>query len=292
MSIVKSTYQTPNESTGGYDTQHFKTQIAQLADATGAAGHNAFCRGKDLTSYFESGEMSKAIADGSFKGIYPGDYITKEMTVNGTSIGKVKWLVAGCDYLLHSGDSACETHHVVMVPQDVLDVNTRMCETNDTTGGYVASEMWKSTLPLYTTGIQNAFGSDHVLKHRELLTNAMSSTAPSAAGAGWTGSTTGWAWTDVTANLMNEPMVYGGTVFGSSGHDVGNCKTQLPLFRHDHAATIAGYRNNRTDRKWYWLRAVASGSRFCLASLIGHAHYTDAALRDAGSGIRPYFLLY
>ena len=258
----------------------------------GAPAHNsAPPRGKDLTSYFTSGNMSKAIADGTFRDIFIGDYITVTMTVDGTSIGTVKWIVAGCDYLYLSGDSHCTTHHVIMVPQDVLNVNTRMCASNDTTGGYIASEMWTTTLPKYTAAIQSAFGTAHVVKHRELLSNAISSTAASAAGAGWVGSSTGWGWYDVYANLMNEPMVYGGTVFSSSGFDVGNCKTQLPLFQHDHSATIAGYRNNRTDYKWYWLRAVGSSAGFCYASHYGSASCDGAAFSDAWGGVRPYFLL-
>lgn len=274
--------------------------VATGADATsmyllvpdGAAAHNAAPpRGKDLTSYFTSGEMSKAISAGTFRDIFIGDYIIVTMTVDGASIGTVKWIVAGCDYLYLSSDAHCTTHHVVMVPQDVLNVNTRMCASNDTTGGYIASEMWTTTLPKYTAAIQSAFGTAHVVKHHELLTNAMSSTAASAAGAGWVGSSSGWGWYDVYANLMNEPMVYGGTVFSSSGFDVGNCKTQLPLFQHDHSATIAGYRNNRTDYKWYWLRAVSSSSRFCFAGSHGDANFSDAATSYAVGGVRPYFLL-
>ena len=38
-----------------------------------AGAHNALYRGKDITAYWDSGEMSKAIAAGTFAGIYPGD---------------------------------------------------------------------------------------------------------------------------------------------------------------------------------------------------------------------------
>lgn len=207
MSTVKSKYQTPNETTGGYDDQHFETEISQLVDATGAAAHNVFYRGKDLTSYWESGEMSKAIQAGTFTDIYPGDYITKAVTVNGTTY-TVKWEVADLDYFLHTGEAETTAHHVVMLASKAYHVNVSMNSTNTTEGGYVGSNMWKTIIPYHSTGIQNAFGSAHVLSHQELLTTAVSTTATSAAGAGFVGSSTNWAWTSVLANIMyNGPLV-------------------------------------------------------------------------------------
>ena len=256
-----------------------------------AQAHNGFCRGKDITAYFDNGGFTKAVAAGTFDDIFPGDYITKQVTVDGTSIGAEKFLIADLDYELYTGESALTTHHVDVVPQDVLNVNTRMCATNDTTGGYVASEMWTETIPKYVTAIQNAFGSGHVLKHREVLTNAISASAPAGGGAGWVGSSSGWGWCDVTVNLMNENMVYGGRVFGSA-FDTGERTSQLALFRHNPSARIAGYRGNRTDRKWYWLTAVASASRFAGCDGVGYASYVDASYADGNGGLRPHFLLY
>ena len=256
-----------------------------------AAAHNGIYRGKDLTAYFDSGAMSTAIANGSFDDIYPGDYITKQVTVDGTSIGEENFLIADLDYELYTDINPLTTHHVLVVPQDVLNTNTRMCATNDTTGGYVASEMWQTTIPKYVTAIQNAFGSGHVLKHRELLTNAISASAPAGGGAGWVGSSSGWGWYDTYVNLMNENMVYGSQVWGS-GYDTGERTSQLALFRLNPSARIAGYRGNRTDWKWYWLTAVASASRFANCLSLGNANYFDASTANAGSGLRPHFLLY
>ena len=265
-------------------------ELLQYVVPNNAGAHNAIYRGKDITADFTSGKMSANIANGTFKNIYIGDYIDVPMTVNGTSIGTVRWRVGECDYFYrHHGTDT--THHVLMVPDDVLNVQTRMNASNDTTGGYCASEMYTTTLPLYVTAIQNAFGTDHVLAHNELLTTAISADAPSAAGAGWTGSASDWGWKTVTANLFNEVMVYGTTAFSSSGFDVGNSKTQVALFHLNQTATIAGYRGNYNDKKWYWLRSIASSSRFCDANGDGDANSNDAAHWDDWSGIRPYFLL-
>lgn len=57
-----------------------------------APAHNALYRGKDLTDYWNSGQMSIAIANGSFENIFPGDYIIKSVTVNGTTYADIKWI--------------------------------------------------------------------------------------------------------------------------------------------------------------------------------------------------------
>jgi len=244
--------------------------------------HNSFYRGKDLTSYFTSGEMSKAIAAGTFMDIFPGDYITMTVTVDGTTYSNVKWIVGDINYHLHRGDGDRETktNHVLMFVKSYLGSHY-MNSTDTTAGGYVGSEMWKTYIPLYVTGIQNAFGSSHVLSHREALSSSMNSNLTSTAGGGFTGASNGWAWYDVTCNIFNEPMVYGTTSFSSSGYDVGDCNTQVSAMRINKSQSF-------TRNYWCWLRAVASASRFCFAGSYGNA-ITDVA--TCVLGVRPYFLL-
>lgn len=248
-----------------------KTELSALFPDS-ADAHNSIYRGKDLTEYFESGAMSVAIANGSFSDIYIGDYITKSVTVNGTTYSNAKWLVAGLDSYLHSGDTETTAHHVVLIPDSTLQRNVYMNSSNVTTGGYVGSYMWATVMPLWKTGVQNAFGSSHVLSHRELLTNAVSN-----------GASSNWAWTDVWVNIPNENMVYGGRVWSSSAYDVGSWPRILPLylFKDRHL----------DDRSWFWLRSVYSASGFCTAGYGGNAGVTSASHSSADGGVRPYFLL-
>ena len=143
-----------------------------MYEDTPAALHNSFYRGKNLTSYFNSGEMSTAIANGTFNDIYPGDYIIKSVTINGTTYSDVKWIVMDLDYHLHAGDSETTTHHLVLMPETVFGTR-QMNATKTTEGGYLGSAMWTDHIPLAVTGIETAFGATHVLSHKELLTNAM-----------------------------------------------------------------------------------------------------------------------
>lgn len=263
----------------------FATAVSVINAATmydNAGAHNALYRGKDITAYWDSGEMSKAIAAGTFAGIYPGDYIVKSVTVDGTTYSNVEWVVGDLDYHLHRGDTEDTTHHVLVFPRAHIG-NKPMNATNITTGGFVGSVMWTTTLPLYATGIKAAFGADHVLSHRELLSNAESDTIASGAGAGFNGATTSWSWCDVTVNLFNEPMVYGGRVLSSSFYDVGDCNTQIAAMRHNKSLSF--------DRSyWCWLRVVVSSSAFHLVSNSGNADSLAASASDGA--VRPYFLLH
>jgi hypothetical protein len=246
-----------------------------------AALHNGLFRGKDLTAYFASGAMSAAIAAGTFDNIYIGDYITKAITVDGTTYN-VKWEVADLDYFLHDGDTETTAHHVVMFPSVTIQTNVSMNDTNTTAGGYLGSKMWTDVIPKYAAAIKAAFGADHVLSHRELLTNAVNATAASAAGANYVGTSTNWTWADVDANIPSEPMIYGGAVFGSSAYDVGNKTKQLSIFR---------FKKFNEGRKWFWLQAVVSATDFADAVYYGYATGTLASTSNEGGGVRPYFLL-
>ncbi len=246
-----------------------------------AALHNGLYRGKDLTEYFESGEMSAAIARGDFSNIYPGDYIIKTVTIDGVTYTNVKWIVMDLDYHLHAGDTETTAHHVVLMPETTIGTQ-RMNETNITTGGFLGSEMWTVHIPKVVAGIKAAFGDTHVLAHRELLTNTVDTNAKSAAYNGWTGAASNWAWTDVEVNLCNEAMVYGCRNASSSFYDGGECTKQLAAFNLNHGLRCS-------KRQWWWLRAVAYSTDF--ATVAGGGHAVDRGASGAAGGVRPYFLL-
>lgn len=242
--------------------------------------HNCIIRGKDLTAQLNDGTLSKNIQNGTFHDIFVGDYFTKSYSANGTTYN-VKWMIVDIDYFYYSGDWTTTAHHVVVMPDSCVQVNVNMNDTNTTSGGFINSKMWKTTIPAHVTGIVSAFGDAHVLQHRELLSNATSDTATSAAGAGWTGASTNWAWYDVKVNIPSEPMIYGGAVFGSSGFDVGNKNRQLAYFRCKPFCM---------SRQWFWLQTVASSTDFCLAGGYGNAYCDVASDSTSYGGFRPYFL--
>lgn len=228
-----------------------------------AGAHNAIYRGKSLGTSVTTAQYN-AIAAGTFTDMYIGDYWT---------ISGVVYRIAAFDYYLNCGDTSCTKHHVVLVPDSCLYTHV-MNDTNITTGGYVGSKMYTEGLTQAKTTIKAAF-SGHVLSHRVYLTNAVSEGHPSAG-----------AWCDSEVELMNEQMVYGGSIF--MPHANGSAvytnyrveKSQLPLFAHEPSRIC--------NRATYWLRDVVSASHFAIVYGNGHASCYDAS---NAVGVRPAFCI-
>lgn len=235
--------------------------LAKLA-SNNAGAHNAIYRGKYLGSSVTA-EQYAAISAGTFEDLYIGDYWT---------IGGVNYRIAAFDYYLNTGDTACNTHHVVIVPDTCL-YNHVMNDTNVTTGAYTGSKMYTEGLATAKSTINTAFGSSHILTHRSYLTNAVTNGYPSAG-----------AWFDSAVELMNENNVYGGKMFtgvvcGTNGPALYTIdKSQFPLFALDPSRI--------TNRATCWLRDVVSASSFANVGSLGDA---GAANASNSFGVRPAF---
>ena len=268
---------------------------------------------KDVTSYITDGTFYKRLAgtDGFelFEDLYVGDYIQMsraisayEQTQTYQTTGSQYVTIAGLDTRMGDGDggdsvSVINYHHAVMVPgQGFVGTQhfgrSRMNSSNDTTGGYVGSEMFTTTIGAVATSGSTAttasinqqlyaeFGS-HLKTIRQVLSNAMDNTGYNRFGnAG--GASSGWAGATVQAVLMSEIEVYGSVAWSSSGYDTGNGNIQLPLFQHNKQAM-----NNRSA--YYWLKDVASSAYFCYCGNNGTSAYSDASV--AYRYVRPRFIL-
>lgn len=204
-----------------------------------------------------------AIKDGSFKGMFLGDY---------WNIGGRIWRIVDMDYWYNCGDTAFTSHHLVIMPDEAL-YNAQMNTTNDTTGGYVGSEMYKKNLENAKTIVNAAFQGS-VLTHREYLCNAVANGRPS-----------GGAWFDSSIELPNEPMMYGHFHFSptSDGSTVPSIytisKTQLALF-----VVCPRFIVNRSYNQW--LRDVVSWDRFAVADCRG---CPTCYVASGSHGVRPVF---
>lgn len=219
-------------------------------------------RGKNLGTALTAVQKA-AIKDGSFKGMFLGDY---------WSIGGRIWRIVDMDYWYNCGDTAFTSHHLVIMPDEAL-YNTQMNTTNITTGGYVGSEMYKKNLANAKTIVNAAFQGS-VLTHREHLCNAVAN-----------GKQSGGAWFDSSIELPSEIMMYGHIHFGnaSDGNTIPNIytssKTQLALFM-----VCPRFITDRSHAQW--LRDVVSSAGFASVYGNGAAAYDYASVSH---GVRPVF---
>ena len=255
--ILRTTGMVIPEKTGS-----LQDQIDRLS-AQDAGAHNSIYRGKNLGTSVTDKQWA-AINAGTFDDLYIGDY---------WAINNRNWRIAAFDYYLNTGDTKCTTHHVVIVPDTFLGDNKQMNSTNTTAGGYTGSEMYTKNLADAKTLINNAFGSAHILNHRQFLTTAADNGKPSNG-----------SWFDSTVELMTEQNVYGGKFFAptSDGSTVPALytidKSQFPLFALEPSRI--------TNRTTYWLRDVVSAATFALIYGNGFATYGNAS---DSFGVRPAF---
>lgn len=223
----------------------------------------AIFRGKNLGTSVTI-EQKAAIQDGSFKGIWVGDY----WVING-----VNWRVADIDYWYNRGDTKFTSHHLVIVPDTALS-QAAMNATSTTTNGYTGSQMKSTNLATAKSAITAAF-PDMVLTHREYFINAVTSGYPSAG-----------AFADSDVDLMNEIMVYGSYIYTPSGDGTIDVKRytlsnqQLAMFQLCPSLMVSG--------TGFWLRDVASASHFARVDSNGGATSTGAA---NSYGVRPVFAI-
>lgn len=219
-------------------------------------------RGKNLGTALTVVQKA-AIKDGSFKGMFLGDY---------WNIGGRIWRIVDMDYWYNCSDTAFTSHHLVIMPDEAL-YNAQMNTTNVTTGGYVGSEMYKKNLENAKTIVNAAFQGS-VLTHREYLCNAVANGRPS-----------GGAWFNSSIELPNEPMMHGHLHFSptSDGSTVPSIytisKTQLALFM-----VCPRFIVNRSYNQW--LRDVVTSAHFAFVGGYGDTNYNPAS---NSHGVRPVF---
>ena len=242
---------------------------------TQGLSHNCIYRGKNWGTFTSLSAVEQFLSDhgvstGLFNDLYLGDYFkVQDGTYN------VEWEIAGFDTYYQKGDTAFTNHHIALIPKTNL-LTSKMNDTNDTTGGYYNSYMHQSVITTIDTNLATILGN-HLLARRALLSNAMNKDLTSGAGAGWMGYTTGWGWYTVKSCLMSEVAVYGSKVFSSSFHDIGEDCERLPIFQ---------FKGHSYTRQWFWLRAVASASRFANEGYGGNAN--DYTAHCAYGGVRPH----
>lgn len=240
------------------------------------ASHNAIYRGKVLvdttggTAPYTLSQLQALVSAGNFSDIYVGD----EIRVNIDS-ELARFIVMAIDWYINVGDTPLTSHHLVLVPKNVLgiaqmhntDSGNQEADGNITTGAYVGSDMFKTNLPKYATKISTALDSN-ILTWKSLMTNETNTTAVSPGYSGWQGCSSNWAWTSTNCRLLSEVDVYGSIVWGNA-FDVGESDRQLPGFAMNPELLVKDIQED--DRRDWWLCAVTSSTHFACVGYDGVA---------------------
>lgn len=215
-------------------------------DLAPAITHNGIYRGDNLLSgHFASIEaIITAVRAGDFSDIYIGDYIPA--TVDST---ERQFFVAGIN---KGGRPIKNSYYGVSNYLCMLYDNNTMAVYNSdmtTSGGYVGSEMYTTTLPVMYTSLAGSDGTpfyDYVLTTNEYLESADS----------FSSITDGVTYT-AGCNLVlpSEMEVYGAVIYASSKFDMINNVEQLPIFKF----------STFTNNFYGWLRNVYDSRSFCRA---------------------------
>lgn len=262
--------------------------------------HNGIYRGSNLGTISSLADLetfltNHEVASGKFTDLYLGDYIKiQDGTYN------KNWCIAGFGTEASKGPTNVPTKNTLsLIPMGNL-TTAAMNSTNTTgvskntnnplyattqgseTAGYQAywgSDMSQLTLPSIETNLTTILGSH--LKTRDIYcSTAMTSNTPSMAGAGATGASTNCAWKAIKASLLTEVQLYGATINSSSCYDVGESAEKLPIFNFINHVTL--------ERSRWWLRSVATSTKFSLCADDGNSGMADAG---AVYGVRPLIVV-
>ncbi len=225
--------------------------------------HRNILHGSSLGSTITAAQK-KAIWNGSFSGMYVGDY----WTING-----VNWVIVDMDYWYGAGGgSAYNKHHLIIMPSKNLYV-AKMNATATNNTGYAGSNMYSANLADARTAVNAAF-PNLVLSHQDYLSNAVDANGIITASSVYT----------IDVDLPSELMVYGSNVM-SNRYDpsVINSisKSQLAYFRL----------NPRYDNRgeYSWLKDPSGTARFCVITSSGYTAAYNA--NNSNPGVRPIFAM-
>ena len=203
--------------------------------------HRNIFRGKHLGESITDEQLT-AIRDGTFDGLYIGDYWEKDGTI---------YRIADINYWKGVGyQESVQKPHILIVPDTTLG-SGQMNANNSTAGGYRNSAMKNARLNQIADSLPDTF-KNILISHRMFADGT---------------------WITTSIDLMNEVMVHGTYICADNNNKQTSDTQQLSLFRLCPELKAIGVN--------YWLRNVAGSQTYTLISQYGDAS-TDAATSTYG----------
>lgn len=226
--------------------------------------HRNIFRGQSLGDTVTAAQLA-AIDDGSFDGLYVGDYWTKSVTIDGVT-KTVNWRVADINYYLNSGDTEqtkLTKNHLIVVPDSSL-----YDAYGPETVNYSASTFRTTTLEKARTAINAAFPGV-VLSHRMLFDVY---------------SVSDLGWVDSTVEIMQQVQVIGHEIDRYQMKIYSINFKQFALFRLSPEFII-------DPNDTYWLCDYINTLNDAAAIIDPQGVISGDGYNVAARGVRPYFLL-
>ena len=290
---------TPRQS--GFGTVWIVSGNTWQTASDGAESHRRFYRGHDLTAAFESGEFSRNVADGSFRDIFPGDYIIRKIKMpavantqpqfsRNVAYGsfmdiflalrkitvpaaantqpqtyKIKFVVADLGDAIKLYGARVAVHHAVIVPSKPI-FRCQMDFRDDTSRGYARSYMGSTVLPAFAKELESAFGQSHIL--------TFDADRKSCA-----------------CRLMTLQMVFGNALPSSGLSYSDYAKKDKCLGGEQLAAFRINQQLMNRNNSWYWLSDICSTTDFAEVTTFGSWSHAQSGRASCMGGVRPFALL-
>ena len=259
---------TPRQS--GFGTVWIVSGNTWQTASDGAESHRRFYRGHDLTAAFESGEFSRNVADGSFRDIFPGDYIIRKIKMPAVAntqpqTYKIKFVVADLGDAIKLYGARVAVHHAVIVPSKPI-FRCQMDFRDDTSRGYARSYMGSTVLPAFAKELESAFGQSHIL--------TFDADRKSCA-----------------CRLMTLQMVFGNALPSSGLSYSDYAKKDKCLGGEQLAAFRINQQLMNRNNSWYWLSDICSTTDFAEVTTFGSWSHAQSGRASCMGGVRPFALL-
>lgn len=208
-------------------------------------------------------EQYEEIENGTFRDLWLGAY---------WFINNVTWQIVDFDYYYNTGRTGHKVskHHVVVMPVNGI-YNFKMNDTATAEGGYLNSKLQSISMLGIESNLTEIFGSDHILEHEFLFSNAIDSN----------GYITGVAFVNCKVTIPNEKMMFGNNAI--------NCPNEISEFETVQLSLMRLNKLTINCQYTYWLRDIKTATSFMTVS-------SDGNIYDYHSGneyvwVRPVFSL-
>ena len=182
---------------GGVEAISAKDFLYALVDASSLNLRTEIARGKNLGTEFTA-EQKVAIADGSFKGLFLGDY----WEIDGN-----KFRIVDFDYFMRRGQinnhtETMDNHHIVIWPDGGTTRNVWIQDWTDSSPATnISNTTIHSIMPLIEQGMRDIFGKDSLCSF--MTVDAVSVDGSGVSGIAWVKHNT---WLPSIGTLLGAPL--------------------------------------------------------------------------------------